>query len=238
MPKSGRLGSVKSEICTILRKNQSYLLNTLSSIETDLFFRLSKKDPKALSDLMKGYFSILSSYASHFVADSSLAKDIVQEVFIKFWQYEGTFDSFGSVKAFLFTLTRNGCLNMQRGRGREADKLLKAPAAGNAEEPAIDDRIVRLEFLAEVNMVVRQMPERMQEIFLLYFEDGLSIEEIAQKLSVSVKTVRNQKYKSLLLLRRQFGGAGIPLAFLIFCTYSAGRVDRIDKKNFDSAWVK
>lgn len=189
--------------------------NQNNLIENELFTGLLKEDPAALRDLMKSYFPILCGYAAHYVKDASLAEDIVQEVFIKFWQYKGTFESFNNIKAFLYSLTKNGCLNMQRGQERENSKRLKIAAFDAAKEPPVDDLIVKMEYLAAINLFVQQLPQKMREVFMLSFEEGLSIEEISQRMNIAVKTVRNQKYKSLVLLRKQFGHMGIPLLLLI-----------------------
>lgn len=184
-------------------------------MERDIFLRLSQGDTLALGELMKSYFPVLCKYAEHFVRDSTLAKDIVQEVFIRLWQYKGTFEAVGNLKAFLFLSTKNGCLNTLRSRERENDKHMKATQLDASETQAIDEKIVRLEYMAEVNQVVQRLPEKMREVFSLSFEEGLSIEEIAKRMGISAKTVRNQKYKSLVILRRHFGQTGIPLLFLI-----------------------
>lgn len=69
-----------------------------------------------------------------------------------------------------------------------------------------EDDIAGLEHLAAIYVQVAGMPAKMREVFLLSFEQGLSIGQIAQKMDISEKTVRNQKYKSLQLLRRRLGG--------------------------------
>lgn len=189
--------------------------NGANLVDSELFLRLSQRDASALGDLMKGYFPILCAYAERFVEDSALAKDIVQEVFIKFWEYKGSFDGFGNLKAFLFQLTKNGCLNLLRGRERENSKHMKAAQLHTTAIRSIDEAISKLEYLAEINLVVQRLPVKMREVFRLSFEEGLSIVEISRQLGISEKTVRNQKYKSLIILRKHFGQTGIPLLFLI-----------------------
>jgi RNA polymerase sigma-70 factor (ECF subfamily) len=192
------------------------LLNQPILTENELFLQLSEGDPEAFKDLVKAYFPILCSYAENFLPDSSLAKDVVQETFIKFWQYKGSMESITHLKGFLFTLTKNGCLNMQRGREREKERNQKVSQLDSLEEQNAYDDIVKLEYYGQVNQIVQRMPEKMREVFLLSFEEALSIEEIAKKLHISIKTVRNQKYKALLLLRKQFGNSGVPLLLILY----------------------
>ncbi len=200
----------------IAERTIANLLNQPILTENELFLRLSEGDPEAFMDLVKAYFPVLCSYAEHFLPDSSLAKDAVQETFIKFWQYKGSFESLAGLKGFLFTLTKNSCLNMQRGREREKDRNRNVSQLNSLEEQNAYDDIVKLEYYGQVNQIVQRMPEKMREVFLLSFEEALSIEEIAQKLHISIKTVRNQKYKALLLLRQQFGNSGVPLLLILY----------------------
>ena len=174
--------------------------------EKELLRQLSKGDPAALKVIVKAWFPILCRFAGQYLPDGSLAEDIVQETFIKFWQHEGRFESLQQLKSFLYTVTRNGCLNLLRGREREEDKRQQS-AVFLTEEDAdpMYDEVVRLERLSQINEVVQQMPSKMREVFLLSFEKGLSISEIAAEMKISVKTVRNQKYKSLILLRTRLG---------------------------------
>jgi RNA polymerase sigma-70 factor (family 1) len=183
--------------------------------ENEIVLQLSKKDTVALRTLVEAYFPVLCRFAEKFVSDPSTAQDIVQETFIKFWQYEGHFESFSGLKAFLYTVTRNGCLNLQRGREREKKRYQSILSPDIPEEDPIYDEIIRLEYLQQVNQAIRELPLKMREVFLLSFEEGLSIEEIAQKMNISVKTVRNQKYKSLVLLRKRFARSAVELVLLL-----------------------
>lgn len=85
----------------------------MSIVDDEVLTRLSEGDPAALQLLVETYFPILCRFAEKFVPDSSLAKDIVQETFIKVWNNKPTFDNVMSLKGYLFTLTRNGCLKVK-----------------------------------------------------------------------------------------------------------------------------
>lgn len=189
------------------------------SREDQLLRQLSQRDPAALQSMIRVYFPVLCRFAEKFLPDSALAKDIVQETFVKFWLHTGSFASFPELKGFLYTITRNGCLNLQRGRMRETEKIRGIALMGETEfvnnEELANDEIVRLEHLAEISRLVSAMPARMQEVFLCSFEEGLTIDQIAKRMRISVKTVRNQKYKSLQILRNHFGKRSGALLILL-----------------------
>jgi RNA polymerase sigma-70 factor (ECF subfamily) len=179
-----------------------------------LLRQLSAGDPAALREIVLVYFPILCRYAEKFLPDSFLAKDIVQETFVKLWQYQGTFETFQGLKSFLFVVTRNGCLNLQRGRARE-EKKHHMHAKEEMTDAEAYDEIAWMEQLARINEAVMQMPEKMRTVFLLSFREGLSIGEIARRMNISNKTVRNQKYKSLIVLKGFFHGSRASFLLLL-----------------------
>ena len=81
----------------------------LSLPEEELPVRVSVEDPEALEQLIRSYYAVLCRFAENFVPDASLARDIVQETFIKLWKSGKTFDSVKALKAYLYAITRNGC---------------------------------------------------------------------------------------------------------------------------------
>jgi len=185
------------------------LVRSITLQDDELLRLLSERDPTTFKDFFYIYFPILCRYAEKILHDPTLAQDIVQETFIKFWKDQRTYASVPEMKGFLYTVTRNGCLNLLRGREREEQRYKSAfESHTEADVPDTYDEIARLEYLAAVYRVVKEMPEKMRAVFLLSYEEGLSIAQIAAKMKISIKTVRNQKYRSLQLLRSRLGNQG------------------------------
>jgi len=189
----------------------------MSIVDDEVLTKLSEGDSAALQLLVETYFPILCRFAEKFVPDSSLAKDIVQETFIKVWNNKPTFDNVMSLKGYLFTLTRNGCLNLIRGRERQENRHMMAAAGHPMETASVLTEIVRSEYMAQIYQVVETLPSRMQEIFYLSYEEGLTVKAIAQQLNMDVKAVKNQKYKVLVALRSRLKGGSEP--FLVLITF-------------------
>jgi RNA polymerase sigma-70 factor (ECF subfamily) len=176
----------------------------MNPVDDALLRRIVNKDPEALREVIGVYFSTLCVFAERYLPDGSLAKDVVQETFIRLWQYESSFETIQGFEAFLFTVTRNGCLSLLRGRDREVKKIGRGVALTESDDDTVYDEIVRLEHLAQVNRVVQEMPEKMREVFRLSYIEGFTIDEIAQRMRISNKTVRNQRYNALVFLRERF----------------------------------
>ena len=185
--------------------------------EKELLENFAAGDPLALEELIGTYFPVLCSFAEKFLPDSSLAKDVVQETFIRFWNARQSFDSLNALKGYLFVSTKNGCLNVNRGRLRQENRHQEAHARSSepeSTEPFLAE-MVRAENLALVYQVVRTLPRSMQEIFYLSYEEGMSVKEISIHLNMKLQTVKNHKYKTLLILRSKFGNHRGPLLLLL-----------------------
>jgi RNA polymerase sigma-70 factor (ECF subfamily) len=187
----------------------------MTIVDEEMLTRLSEGDPAALQLLVEAYFPILCRFAEKFVPDSSLAKDIVQETFIKVWNNRPGFENIMSLKGYLFTLTRNGCLNLIRSRERQENKHMMAAAGHPLETSSVLTDIVRSEYIARIYQVVQTLSPKMQEVFYLSYEEGMTVRAIAEQLQMDVKAVKNYKYKTLVALRSKFKDSGEPLLVLL-----------------------
>ena len=192
----------------ILRPESSIILKFENSslAEKEFLTRLSQGDPLALQSIVESHFPVLCKFALHFLPDADLAKDVVQETFIKFWRAGVAFDSLRSLKGFLYASTRNGCLNLIRSRERLENRHQAVYKDAPTEQMISTlTETVHLENLALVYQVISKLPPRMQEIFRLSYEEGMTIKDIAKQLNIKQNAVKNARYKTLTLLRSQLG---------------------------------
>lgn len=135
----------------------------------------------------------LGMYALRIVDDADIAEDMEQEAFMKAWIYienGGVIDSFSS---FMYRSVRNLCLTYLRDRKDTLDES----HIPDAEEDAIDTSFRD----ARIWKAIDELPEKCREVFLMSKRDGLSNEEIAEELGISVKTVKNHITKAFAKLR-------------------------------------
>ncbi|MDE5806594.1 MAG: RNA polymerase sigma-70 factor [Muribaculaceae bacterium] len=135
----------------------------------------------------------LGMYALRLVSDIEQAEDIVQEAFMKSWRQIEEGKEIRDFKSWIYRCVRNECISFLRGK-RETVDVSDIPEIG---EEIIDTS----ERDARIWRAVDALPEKCREIFLMSKRDGLTGEEIASELGISVKTVRNQMTKALSRLR-------------------------------------
>ena len=149
----------------------------------------------------------LGMYALRIVGNADDAEDVVEEAFIKTWQKTDKGMEVDNFHSFIYAAVRNECISFLRNKKDMADI---------DEVPEIDDWVVDTsERDARIWKAIDALPEKCREIFLMSKRDGLSNEEIAVELGISIKTVKNQMTKAFSRLREDLTGAHKPF-FLPF----------------------
>jgi RNA polymerase sigma-70 factor (ECF subfamily) len=156
----------------------------------------------AFDTLFRAYYASLCRYASG-VLDGSLddAEDVVQQVFIKIWEQRQGLEIQWSLKAYLYKMTHNRCLNRLRdARTREKHHQENAiPMEQQQYDPNVSDS--EQELSARVQKALRALPTECRRIFELSRFEALKYREIADQLGISIKTVETQMGKALRILR-------------------------------------
>jgi RNA polymerase sigma-70 factor (ECF subfamily) len=167
--------------------------------------RMRGGDESALGLFMQEYTGLLYYRALAIVHDKMAAEDIVQEVFIRFWDQRKELQESSVVPAYLTRLARNACVNYleyQEVRRRHAksyhEHLAREEEPGEWDEERLEECRRRLqEFIAS-------LPERCREVFVLACVEGLKYHEVAGRLHVSVNTVKSQVKHAYAKLKRVF----------------------------------
>lgn len=135
----------------------------------------------------------LGMYALRIVNDADAAEDLVQNAFMKAWQIVDAGGGIDNFKGYMYRCVRNECISFLRSR------LVTVELDCVSE---VDDEVVDTSFRdAKIWNAIDALPDRCREVFLLSKRDGLSNEEIAAELDISIKTVKNQMTKAFTRLR-------------------------------------
>lgn len=142
--------------------------------------------------MFKKYYNPLCNYASTIVNDHKMAQDVVQDVFTKLWDKRDNISINDNEKSYLFQAVKNRSLEMLRKR-KSDQKISTADYndvhVDNLEIEEEAKNYMLKEFLYKS---IGQLPPKCQEIFVLNKVNGLTYNEIASDLNISVKTVENQ----------------------------------------------
>jgi len=169
---------------------------TTQNNDQRLFARIKQGDEKAYEHLFKQYYVSLTAFANTFVHDLDMAEGIVQNVFVKLWEKRSQYE-ISSVKSYLMIAVRNGCHNELKRVKHERDFKSTVRMEDVIETTNYSDSGV-MDLIAQV---IELLPEQRRRIFKLNRLEGLKYREIAEKLSISPKTVEVQMGKALKFLR-------------------------------------
>lgn len=171
---------------------------------SELFIRRKIKDGdiREFEKLFVHYYEPLCRYANQIVKDMDAAEDLVQEFFYQLWKNRETLDVKVSLNAYLYQSVRNNALRYlehQAVRRSYAERF----AGGSAiREPATwQDEAEWNDLGKMVTETLQRLPDRCARIFRMNRFDGKKYREIAEALSISVKTVEADMGKALKMFR-------------------------------------
>ena len=165
----------------------------------DLVALFNRGDENAFHGLYQQLYPSILVLANTMVANTQEAQDICTDTFIKLFQTGEKFESIQNLKAFLFTITRNACINSLKKQAKHTlgHKQLRYLMEDKVE---IFKNEVEADLVEMIYTSIENLPKKCRKIFKMTLL-GFSYEEIAQEYNISVSTVRNQKVRGLKLLR-------------------------------------
>lgn len=186
---------------------------------TELVKLLKKGDMVAFDAIYNQYCHKLHQFVFMFLKQKEDAEGIVQEVFIKIWESRNKIDVYASFESFLFTIAYNATMSLLRKRMSETKsrEYLKSLQQFSSAEQIIDE-IQYKELKQKVESLLKQLTPRQEEIYRLSREEGLTHEEIAQKLNISESTVNNHLVKTIKFLKSHLD-SGLAVNILFVCMF-------------------
>lgn len=148
------------------------------------------------------YYKSLCYFAWTMVNDKVLAEDLVQDAFVSLFQHKVNLlqEDENSIKSFLYTSVRYAVYNLQR-KSKTVDKYFSRQEFTEADDVDYEQNIIRAEFLTALYHAVNQLPEACRNVIQLSYVEGLSNQEIADELNLSINTIKTQKQRGIRALK-------------------------------------
>lgn len=169
-----------------------------------LFILLKKRDRDAFAAIYGKYHRYLYALALKYLKDSGMAEDVVQHVFVKLWETTCDIHIEINLKNYLYTMTKNFILNLIRDH-KDAVSLNYVNA--QTDLPGEDDivRVVEERELQDfLYKGIDALPPQKKEVCMRKLKTSDSNQQIAEKMGISVHTVKSHYQESLKLLRSYF----------------------------------
>ncbi len=180
-----------------------------------LMARVEARDADALAELYDRHAARLLGLARRVLGDGGEAEEVLQEVFLFVWKSAGSFDpARGHALTWLLIVTRSRAIDRLRARRgvsrpevRSLEDLAEEPASGDD----VEARSAGRQWETLCRSAVRELPADQRHALELAYFDGLTHQEIAERTSTPLGTVKTRVRLGLMKLRermRPYWGSG------------------------------
>lgn len=167
--------------------------------EEELITAIKKDDCIGYNKLFTCYYSRLCQYVYGILENREDAEDVVQDLFLSLWHNRKKIEVTGSVAGYLFKMAKNKALN----HIRSAKNYRHMIESRSYSDIYYEENLLEFdEFRIALYDCIERLPERSREVFILHRMKKIKQKEIAEKLTVSVKTIKNQIWSSMQKIKK------------------------------------
>jgi RNA polymerase sigma-19 factor, ECF subfamily len=171
--------------------------------EENIFQSIRQGSLDSFEVLFRTYYKELCNYVYQYFNDKDTAEEIVQDLFYKLWVKKETLIIRKSVRSYLYKSAYNNTMLLLREKNtrKMTDVIPENAEMIPVNEP--DELLQASELEIAVQSTMSSMPKKVRRIFELSRFEGLKYKEIADRLSISIKTVEANMGKALKLFRKK-----------------------------------
>lgn len=172
-----------------------------------LWNKLKAGDEKAFSSLFEKYYSDLVRYGNSLCSHEDRVQDCVQDVFTDIWVYRESLSTSVVIKAYLLSSVRKRIARLyQRDPFFKKESNLETTEFlfdFSIEQQLIDDEITA-EKVLQLNMLINNLPSRQKEALYLRYHQQLTVDQIAEIMSVNYQSASNILFRGIQNLRKDW----------------------------------
>ena len=152
-------------------------------------------DDRAFEYLFNRYSEAIKRLLLHRSASVEDTEDILQETFIKVYVNLQRYNTDYTFGQWIYTIARNTHIDFERRRQDDLsiDEKFSAPAAST---PSPEDNLINSQQRSQIEDYIHCLPEQYRTLFTMRFLEDYSYEEIAEKLSLPMGTVKTQIHRA------------------------------------------
>lgn len=180
--------------------------------EIHLLDQLKKGNEQAFDEIFGQYYKGLVVFSTGVLKDKDLAEEVVQDLFVKLWENRKKTTLKISLKAYLFRAVYNNSVKVAKQKLKFINEDSISEFESNIE---FTNLLEQTELEEKIYNSIESLPPQCKKIFKLSRFEELKYREIAEKLSISIKTVENQISKALKQLEKSLGSYLKLLVFII-----------------------
>jgi len=194
------------------------------SYDAYLWKQVSLGNQTAFEKLFKKYYVSATNYAISLTKSIAFAEDLIEDCFLKIWLRRNEIIIQSSFRAYPFRFIHNRCLNYIE-QNKSFTRFETDPPTGytvsDSDMYELDphSELLFKECEKDINRAIESLPTQCKNIFMLNRFEGLKYREIAEKLNISITTVKTQMSRALLKLQQELKDYLITIAILLSMLY-------------------
>ncbi|WP_303004918.1 RNA polymerase sigma factor [Bacteroides congonensis] len=166
-----------------------------------LFALIEQGDERAFTQVYERYHKLLYVLAYRYLMSSDMAEDVVQHVFTRLWEFRSELHVGISLKNYLFTMTKNHVLNLIRNENSAIAKNYEVAQIASPYEDNLIENLEKKELMSSFYKAVDMLPAQKRDICLMKVQEELTNQEIAERMNLSINTIKTHYSEALKLLR-------------------------------------
>jgi len=178
-------------------------------------FRQGRED--CFNTVFERLYEALCMYGYKIVGERVVAEEWAERALMAVWERREQFQEFLSLRHYCYTVVRNGCFTWLRQQRAVQESDLDAEILVDTELNRLQD-IIRAETYRELHWAIEGLPAQCRRVLKLSYLEGMSIKQVAAALHMKAGTVKSQRNRGLLLLRKRLLSIFVVCCFLNFIT--------------------
>lgn len=177
------------------------MLETNSYGDHLLFCKIAENDEHAFRLLFDRYKTRFYATALKMTQSPNVSEEIVQDVFVSLWNSRNALPAVNNPSGYLLTVLYRHIYAQFKKTAAERSLKDQLKYLSDEVEHSAEELYYEKETRQYIGRLIKQLPFRQQQIYILSKQEGLSRNEIAQKLQLSPNTVKNHLLEAVRFLR-------------------------------------
>lgn len=179
------------------------MVHDIENVSDDILVaQIRQNDKNAFRSLYNRYSRKIYYFSLKYLNNSAEAEELVQSVFINIWCSRKSLNVSLPVKSYIYRCAVNFIYNYLKKKIIRARFIESEMRKGEVQSDLTYEQVFLHDLERTISSVLETLPARQQSIFRLSRYEGLTHQEIARKLDISVRTVENQMYRALKTIKR------------------------------------
>lgn len=167
--------------------------------DSKLVSLIAKENESAFREVLNRHQDAVYQFSFRFLGDPGEAEDITQETFLRLFRTADQYQPQASLRAFLFRIAKNLCIDFIRKKKPETMESLPEPIARDTPVDCLE----RAQSIASLSRCINALPANQRMAILLRHDSGLRYQEIADTMGLTVSAVESLLVRARKTLRQQ-----------------------------------